>query len=164
MIYTIGHSNHELGEFLGMLQAHAISVLIDVRSKPYSRMNAQYGKRELPKALRAAGIQYQFEGRALGGLDAISVADPTFMERMNRVLSLQSYGPVAMMCAEKNPAHCHRASKLTAFLHHHYPSEEAATAHILPDEILDARKFESQQKPGWVWHELEATEQLPLNL
>ncbi len=164
MIYTIGHSNHELGEFLGMLQAHAVSVLIDVRSKPYSRMNPQYGKRELPKALRAAGIQYQFEGRALGGLDAISVADPTFMERMNRVLSLQSYGPVAMMCAEKNPAHCHRASKLTAFLHHHYPSEEVTTAHVLPGEVLDARKFESQQKPGWVWHELEATEQLPLNL
>ena len=148
MIYTIGHSNHELEEFLGMLQAHAVSVLIDVRSKPYSRMNPQYGKRELSKSLRAAGIQYQFEGRALGGLDAINVTDPTFVERMTRVLSLQSYGPVAMMCAEKNPAHCHRASKLCSWIHTHYTQDEVNTAHIVPGEVLDGRRFQSQHMPG----------------
>ena len=139
MIYTIGHSNHELGEFLRMLQAHVVSVLIDVRSKPYSRANPQYSKRELPKALGAAGIPYQFEGRALGGLDAISVTDPTFIERMNRVLSLQSYGPVAMMCSEKSPEDCHRARKLTKWIHTHYTPEQVSTAHILPGKVLDGR-------------------------
>ena len=148
MIYTIGHSNHELNVFLRMLQAHAVSVLIDVRSKPYSRANPQYSKRELPKALVAAGIQYQFEGRALGGLDAISVTDPTFIERMNRVLSLQSYGPVAMMCAERNPADCHRTSKLLTWVHSQPHLTETNTAHITPDGLVDGRTFQSQYMPG----------------
>ncbi len=162
MIYTIGRSNHELGEFLRMLQAHAVSVLIDVRSKPYSRANPQYSKRELPKALVAAGIQYQFEGRALGGLDAISVTDPTFIERMNRVLSLQSYGHVCLMCAERNPADCHRASKLLSWIHSQPHLAATNTAHITPDGLVDGRRFQSQQMHGW--SDLEKSEQLDLGL
>ena len=36
-VYTIGHSNHTLETFLGLLQSHHIEVLIDTRSSPFSR-------------------------------------------------------------------------------------------------------------------------------
>jgi uncharacterized protein (DUF488 family) len=35
-IYTIGHSNHTLENFTALLREHAIEVLVDVRSQPYS--------------------------------------------------------------------------------------------------------------------------------
>lgn len=37
MIYTVGHSNHPIERFLGLLQRHGIELLADVRSMPYSR-------------------------------------------------------------------------------------------------------------------------------
>lgn len=36
-VFTIGHSNHELGEFLGLLKRQGIEALVDVRSHPRSR-------------------------------------------------------------------------------------------------------------------------------
>ena len=47
MILTIGHSIYETELFLRMLQAHDVAVLVDVRSRPYSKHNPQYSKREL---------------------------------------------------------------------------------------------------------------------
>ena len=163
MILTIGHSNLALNEFLGLLKQHGIQTLVDVRSKPYSSYSPHFSKRELSSSLKDAGIEYQFEGRALGGLDAISFSDPEFVKAMERVLALQSEGNVALMCAEKNPRDCHRASKLTAWLHNTYSQEQVLTAHITPHEVLDARKFQSLQPHGW--SELESrSEQLKLDI
>ncbi len=163
MVLTIGHSTHELGEFLSMLQAHNVAVLVDVRSRPYSSHNPQFNKRELSNAIKSLGIQYEFEGKALGGLGDVSVNSSEFIEAMERVLALQSEGNVALMCAEKNPRDCHRGFKLLAWLHTQPHLGEVNTAHIVSNEVLDARKFESQQKPGW--SELESgAEQLELGL
>ncbi len=146
-----------------MLKAHDVVTLIDVRSRPYSSYSPHFSKRELSSSLKDAGIEYQFEGRALGGLGEINCADPEFIEAMERVLALQSEGNVALMCAEKNPRDCHRGFKLLAWLHTQPHLQEVNTAHITPHEVLDARTFQSQQKPGW--SELESrTEQLELGL
>ena len=146
-----------------MLKEHEIAVLVDVRSKPYSSYSPHFSKRELSSSLKDAGIEYQFEGKALGGLGDVSVKSSEFIEAMERVLSLQEHGHVAMMCSEKNPAQCHRASKLCCWLHNTYSPEQVSTAHITPHEVLDARTFQSQQKPGW--SELESrTEQLKLDI
>ncbi|MGZ3593458.1 MAG: DUF488 family protein, partial [Syntrophales bacterium] len=40
-IYTIGHSTHTLDEFVEMLQAFHIEMVVDVRSIPKSRHNPQ---------------------------------------------------------------------------------------------------------------------------
>ncbi len=104
-------------EFLEMLKAHHVVTLIDVRSRPYSSHNPQFNKRELSGTVKSIGIQYEFEDKALGGLGDVSVKSSEFTDAIHRVLSLQEHGHVAMMCAEKNPADCHRAFKLAAWLH-----------------------------------------------
>lgn len=163
MIYTIGHSSLPQDEFLEMLKAHNVVTLIDVRSRPYSSYSPHFSKGELSSSLKDAGIEYQFEGRALGGLGEFNCADPEFIEAMERVLALQSQGNVALMCAEKNPRDCHRGFKLLAWLHTQPHLGKVLTAHITPTGVLDGRQFESQQKPGW--SELESrSEQLELGL
>src|ERR1700722_19680094 len=64
---TIGHSNRPLDELIGMLQGHAVDLLVDVRTIPKSRHNPQFNAENLPAPLRAAGIGY-LHMPALGGL------------------------------------------------------------------------------------------------
>src|SRR5271165_1234056 len=66
-IYTIGHSNHALEIFLGLLHQHAIEVLVDVRSQPYSRFTPHFTGSTLKSAIQAAGVRYLFLGKELGG-------------------------------------------------------------------------------------------------
>src|SRR5438105_15685627 len=66
-LYTIGHSNHPLDTFIGLLQAHAIQVLVDVRSQPYSRYTPHFESRQLRAAVTSHGIAYLYLGRELGG-------------------------------------------------------------------------------------------------
>ena len=66
-IFNVGHSTHSLETFLDLLQSHKIDVLLDVRSKPFSRFSPQFNKEELEKAVRARGIKYLFLGKELGG-------------------------------------------------------------------------------------------------
>lgn len=35
-VYTIGHSNYKIEQFIGLLEAHGITAVSDVRSRPYS--------------------------------------------------------------------------------------------------------------------------------
>ena len=66
-LFTIGHSNHSLERFLELLGSQGIEAVIDVRSAPYSRYCPQYNKDALEKSLKAAGIEYIFLGKELGG-------------------------------------------------------------------------------------------------
>jgi uncharacterized protein (DUF488 family) len=55
-IWTIGHSNRPLEEFLRQLRAHRVTLLIDVRKMPGSRRNPQFNQETLSQALREADI------------------------------------------------------------------------------------------------------------
>ena len=57
-IYTIGHSNRTIEQFLALLKAHAIEQAVDVRTVPESRHNPQFGQDMLSAALKEAGIKY----------------------------------------------------------------------------------------------------------
>lgn len=50
---TIGHSNRSLGEFLDLLKAHGVELVVDVRIIPRSRRNPQFNRETLPHALEA---------------------------------------------------------------------------------------------------------------
>lgn len=65
-VYTIGHSNRSLEEFLALLQDHSIQLIYDVRSFPTSRIVPHFSKLRLSKSLREIGIRYIWDGR-LGG-------------------------------------------------------------------------------------------------
>ena len=75
-LYTIGHSVADLPELIDVLRANDIDVLVDVRSKPRSRMQ-HFDLGPLEAALEDAGIRYRFLGDRLGGMPR----DPEIAER-----------------------------------------------------------------------------------
>ena len=113
-IRTIGHSNHPIERFVGLLQAAGIALLVDVRSMPYSRRFPQFGKERLAKSLAEAGIDYVHEGAALGGkpeggADYDALAErPAFKEALGRLIERADETTLCLMCAEKEPLDCHR--------------------------------------------------------
>jgi uncharacterized protein (DUF488 family) len=142
-LWSIGHSNLSIERFLALLAAHQIMLLADVRTAPYSRHWPHFNREELARSLQAAGIDYIFLGRELGGkpedaalrgprglpdYDAIA-ATPRYQEGLARLMALGQERRVAFMCSEGDPAHCHR-ERLVAW------SLRAAgwrVAHILSD-------------------------------
>lgn len=57
-VFTIGHSNLEIHEFINLLKQHNITALGDVRSHSYSRYLPHFNKDNLKKALLDANISY----------------------------------------------------------------------------------------------------------
>jgi hypothetical protein len=65
--FTIGHSTRTIPEFMDLLRAVEISLVVDVRTVPRSRTNPQYNADNLPRALAQFNISYRHIA-ALGGL------------------------------------------------------------------------------------------------
>ena len=65
-LFTIGHSTRTLEELIGVLQAHSIQTLADIRSFPMSRRLPYFNRESLEQALPAAGIRYVWM-KELGG-------------------------------------------------------------------------------------------------
>ncbi len=126
-IHTVGHSTYPIEPFIGILQAHGIRRLVDVRTIPKSRRNPQFSRENLSASLLSAGIEY-FHLPGLGGLrrprkDSINTAwrnasfrgyadymqTPEFTENLNRLVELAALAPTAIMCAEALPWRCHRS-------------------------------------------------------
>ncbi len=121
-VFTIGHSNHPLDTFIGLLKQHGIEVLVDVRSQPHSRYSPQFDAPELKISLPEAGISYLFLGRELGGrpegeqfydddgyvLYSRIAETPLFHEGIARLERGVEQYRVAVMCSEENPTGCHR--------------------------------------------------------
>jgi len=135
MIKTIGHSNHPLERFLGLLKAGGVKLLVDVRSMPYSRRFPQFGRERLAKSLAEADIDYLWEGEALGGkpgqgggYDALA-ARPAFKNALDRVIERGQDTTLCLMCAEKEPLDCHRTVLVTRRLAERGVSVE----HLLAD-------------------------------
>ena len=111
MIRTVGHSNHPIERFLTLLARAGVRLLVDVRSKPYSRRFPQFGKERLARALAEAGIDYLWEGEALGGMAGAyndTARKPAFGQALDRVVEKSGGTSLCLMCAEKEPLDCHR--------------------------------------------------------
>jgi len=121
-LYTLGHSNLELPQFLELLKDAEIELLVDVRSRPQSARFPQFNRAVLEKQLESEGISYLFLGEELGGRpDDPEVYRPdgrvdyrarrksyafgTGVERLLRELQSRT---LALMCAEEDPLECHR--------------------------------------------------------
>ena len=121
-VFTIGHSNHTADHFLCLLKSQGVQVVVDARSQPYSKYATQFDHDALKAALQDAGIRYLYLGRELGGrpegdefyddeghvlYDRVA-ATGLFQEGLSRLeRGIREY-KVAMLCAEENPAACHR--------------------------------------------------------
>jgi uncharacterized protein (DUF488 family) len=126
-IFTIGHSRHPIERFAALLTEHAIALVVDARSRPFSRFNPHFNRERLARALADAGIGYAWRGAALGGRPedpAFHLPDgaldldalwrwPALVEALDEVATEARARPVALLCAEEDPTHCHRRTLLT---------------------------------------------------
>lgn len=122
VVFTIGHSNQTLDDFLGLLQQHGIEAVADVRTVPWSRYVPHFNAKALGKALAQRAIEYVPFGRELGGrpegeqfyddqghvLYGRLAASPAFREGLDRALARAQTSRVALLCSEENPSRCHR--------------------------------------------------------
>ena len=121
-IFTIGHSQHPLDTFLQMLSRYDITAVADVRSQPYSGVHPHFSREPLEEALKNHKIQYVFLGKELGGRtrdDTCYIGGQVDYERLagtlefkngiNRILRGMQLFRVVLLCAEKEPLHCHRS-------------------------------------------------------
>jgi uncharacterized protein (DUF488 family) len=135
MIKTIGHSNHPLERFLGLLKDGGVKLLVDVRSMPYSRRFPQFGRERLTRSLAEAGIDYLWEGEALGGKPGQGggynelAARPAFKNALDRVIDRGQDTTLCLMCAEKEPLDCHR----TVLVSRRLAERGVAIEHLLAD-------------------------------
>jgi uncharacterized protein (DUF488 family) len=65
--FTIGHSTRPIDEFVALLTASEVKLVVDVRTVPRSRTNPQFNRDALPASLAVHGIAYEHFA-ALGGL------------------------------------------------------------------------------------------------
>ena len=121
--YTIGHSNHNIEDFIQTLHEFHIKCIIDVRSIPSSNYMTQFNRENLQTWLEREGIEYKYLGNMIGGrytdpdlLDSQGSVDyekveqrPVFQLGIDQVCQIINAGiSAALMCAEKDPLDCHR--------------------------------------------------------
>jgi uncharacterized protein (DUF488 family) len=127
-LYTIGHSNRAIEEFIRALQAVPITAVVDVRAYPQSQRHPQFSQQALRQRMETAGIIYHWAGKPLGGRRQahsgskhIAIEDENirayadymesegFQKAVVQLVNLATSAKTAIMCAEKLPEHCHRS-------------------------------------------------------
>jgi len=120
-VYTIGHSNSKLEDVVKLLMENGITILLDVRSQPYSKYAQEFNRRNLEKGNGRFGFEYRFAGDYLGGrpndktcydngkVNYDRLAEKDFFKRgINRLIKISKENRTAIMCSEENPKVCHR--------------------------------------------------------
>jgi len=129
-IFTIGYEGATVGEFVAALQAAGVERVIDVRALPLSRRPG-FSKTPLRLALDEVGIEYVHlkalgtpsEGRTaaragrheeMARVYSGQLELPEAMAQSAQMLELAREKPTALLCMERDPAHCHRTLLLDA--------------------------------------------------
>ena len=160
-IFTTGHSNHTWERFIHMLTQHGVQAIADVRSTPFSRNVPHFNRDLITVSLRRHGIEYLYMGNTLGGRPSrpelfnesgradyrLMSQTPEFEDGIQSLLSASETHVTAVLCAEQEPADCHRALLVARELHRMGHD----VAHILPDrdELLEHHALVSALKQRW---------------
>ena len=154
VVLTIGHSNRPLAEFLHLLQAHRVTLLVDVRKMPGSGKNPQFNHDTLSQALHEAGIEY-VHLPGLGGLRRHTPNSPNtgwrnasfrayadymltaeFEKCLDEFLERAMGKQAALMCAEAVPWRCHRSLIADALIVRGVGVQDIFTASRIQPHIL----------------------------
>ncbi len=127
--FTIGHSTRPIGEFIDLLAASEIGLVVDVRTIPRSRTNPQYDREALSESLLGFKIAYQHVPELGGRRPRAQNIAPNvnafwenqsfhnyadyamgsgFRSGLARLRELGSVQCCAVMCAEAVWWRCHR--------------------------------------------------------
>lgn len=126
-IYTIGHSNREIDQFIELLKINDIEVLVDVRKLPGSTKYPHFNQGELSNTLSSVDILYiylkELGGRRKQNKDSINtiwknksfqayadyMSTAEFLNGIEILLEYANQKRVAIMCSEAVWWRCHRA-------------------------------------------------------
>ncbi len=123
-LYTIGYEGATQADLIAALETAGVRRLIDVRQLPLSRRPG-FSKTPLRMALAEHGIDYVHlkalgtppEGREaarrgrheeMARIYRATLADPAATMAAEQMKALASEAPSALLCFEREPAHCHR--------------------------------------------------------
>lgn len=154
VLFTIGHSTHTLSQFCGLLGAHHVTAVADVRSVPYSARNPQFNRDGLEEELEHREIAYVFLGAELGArppnpdcygdgrvqYERLAATD-LFRTGLARVRRGTERYQLALLCAEADPLQCHR----TILVCRRLKAPGLAIQHILPTGALESQE-ESERR------------------
>lgn len=153
-VLTIGHSTHALEAFVALLRQHGVTAVADVRSAPYSRFNPQFNREPLAEALGSEGVRYVYLGKELGGRSEDPACHEGGRIRYDRVAATQSFRSglarvvdgatryrIALMCAEKEPLHCHRTLLVARALDEQGVDVALEPHRAAMDRLLDLRNL-----------------------
>lgn len=158
-IYTIGYAGFSREAFIAVLKKYSITVLIDVRSSPFSAFHPEYNKDVLETILHSNGIYYRNYAKEFGArqndtklysssgcLDFEKVTETTDFQNGLRKLCYsmeQGYVPV-LMCAEIKPIDCHRSILVSKAFHecgcnvvHILPHNKTCSQNDIVGELLE---------------------------
>lgn len=154
-LFTLGHSNRSLDDFVELLTIYGVETLVDIRSRPGSRKHPHFNHDNLQAILPKRGLGYLWMPR-LGGLrgsmkgfaspntglqdlgfrnyaDYMGTAE--FRLGVEALLEVMKQAATACMCAEAHYSHCHRM-----LLSDYLVAAGVTVLHILgPGELVQHR-------------------------
>ena len=125
-LYTLGHGDRSMDEFVRLLTGQAIRTLVDVRAHPHSSRFPHFSMDALRKTMEELEIVYHWAGRQLGGRRSARPDSPHraldeglrgyadymeteyFQKSATQLVKLAARSPTAILCAEGSPQRCHR--------------------------------------------------------
>jgi uncharacterized protein (DUF488 family) len=104
VMWSLGHSNKSLAEFIERLQDYRIDRVVDVRTKPYSRWCPHFNRASLEHELAQADMNYDWRGLHLGGLQD----NVDYEQNIRELARLAGAERIVLVCSEASPTKCHR--------------------------------------------------------
>lgn len=149
-LFTIGYATKPITVFVQQLKASGIDMVADVRSVPYSKVFHDYHREPFKHYLAQHKIGYVYLGDELGPrskndehyneqqvqFDRL-MASELFISGIDRLkMGMHKDYTIALTCAEKDPAICHRSLLIGYYLQHHQDME---CKHILHDGTIETQ-------------------------
>ncbi|SMO59700.1 Protein of unknown function, DUF488 [Balnearium lithotrophicum] len=117
-IFMTGYSNLPQDKFIENLKKNSITMVIDIREKPYSRWQPWTSIKKLPDILFKNGIKYKWMGGSLGGslfwkdgeeCGLFKETEKKVWLGLEKVVDIAKKEKVCLMCACGNFDKCHRS-------------------------------------------------------
>ncbi len=128
-IYSLGHSNLSLEEFIALLKGESIDLLVDIRRCPGAETYSTFKRDNLEEVLEESGIDYNWKGDIFGGYRDETLGDKSpnkgwdvtgfrtyadhaltdeFQEGLDELIEISESEKIGIMCAESIYWKCYR--------------------------------------------------------